>query len=256
MKWLEALATAGMQRGTRIPADLSRIGAMATRKATSTTTFAKRLEALDDDFHTFSGKAPKKAEIDALEKQLGVPLRADHRALIAELSCMAILADEKVWPRPVEYEIRPAWQFVYGIEVFGLAPKTAAALDVVTQTNARKPGGKTKLVAAMARISERRCIGYDKSGTLYEWQPGETPERAKASSLSDVLLGWIKTLETDKGVIKAKPPKSVAKPRLPKAKASTEAKGQATEKTAADWLSELLDDSGNQIGRASCRERV
>ena len=63
------------------------------------------------------------------------------------MRCLAVVASEEVWPRPVEFEVRPAWQFCFGIEVFGEAPTTAPALDVVVQTNERKPAGKKKLAA-------------------------------------------------------------------------------------------------------------
>lgn len=188
------------------------------RSSSSPTTLADRIDTLDDDFQLFAGPPATKPQLAAVAKALGIPLRKDHAALIAERSCFAVLVNEKVWPRPVEFDIRPAWQFCFGLEVFGIAPDTAPALDVVTQTNARQPAGKKRLVAAMKRIGDRRCVGYDRAGTLYEWEPGGDPERTQGGTLEEILLTWLETLATDREAMKAAPKKAKPKPK-PKAAA-------------------------------------
>lgn len=190
---------------------------------------AKRLDALDDDFSIFSGNPPTKSAIVALEKKLGVKLLPEHRALIAKLASCAIIADEKAWPRPVAFEVRPAWQFCWGIEVFGIAPKTAGALDVVVQSTIRAPAGKQRLVAAMSRLGERTCVGYDAKGKLYEWEPKGRASALKAKGLLAILDSWLETLAEDKDKMKKAPSKK---------KTAAKAAG----KTAEQWLEQLLDD--------------
>ncbi len=193
---------------------------------------AAQLDALDDDFSIFSGTPPSKTEIVALEKELaklGVPsLHPDHRALIAKLGSCAVVAKEAVWPPPAPYETRPAWQFWRGIEIFGLAPKTAPALDADQQSRLRWPGGEKPLVAAMTRLGMKTCIGYDAKGKLYEWEPWGTPTALRDKSLFAILEGWLTTLAEDKDKIKSAP-KPVAK------------KGAGG--GAAQWVEKLLNDS-------------
>lgn len=162
-----------------------------------------QLDALDDDFSFFfQAKPPTKARLDALEAKLGLPLHAEHRALIAKLSACAVVADEEVWPPPAAYEVRPAWQHHRGIEVFGLAPKGSAALDVVVQTRERAPSGARSLVAAMRLHGAGWCVGYDAKGTLYEWEPDGEPSKLGTKQLFPVLSGWLRVLVRDKAKMK------------------------------------------------------
>lgn len=205
---------------------------------TTIKTLQTRLDALDDDFMIFAGSPlPTKAQITALEKKVGVPLRADHRAVMEKLGACAVLADEKVWPRPVEYDVRPLWQFYFGVELFGYAPPSAPDLDVSVQSAKRKPAGKKPFVAAMKQIGDRSCVGYDTTGKLFSWEPGGKPTAMVESGLFEVFMGWLRTLEADKERIKAE-----AKPTAKKATA----KATPKTKTAETWLAELLDESGEQ----------
>lgn len=79
-------------------------------------------QAMDDDFNLFSGKPPEEHHIADLEANLGRRLHPEHRALIAAVGAMAVIAKETVWPPPEAYEIRPYWQMVRGIELFGPLP--------------------------------------------------------------------------------------------------------------------------------------
>ena len=78
--------------------------------------------ALDDDFKLFSGKPPGDVHIADLEQKLGRPLHPPHRALVAEVGALAIVAKDEVWPPPKAYEVRPYWQMVRGLELFGPLP--------------------------------------------------------------------------------------------------------------------------------------
>jgi hypothetical protein len=160
------------------------------------------LDALDDDFSVFSAQAkpPKAAAVDALEKKLGKPLAPAHRALVEKLGACAVVADEKVWPRPQLYAIGPLWKHHWGIELFGIATK--APLDVVRQTKARAPKG---FVAALGR-SGGSTVGYDAKGKLFEWTRGEDPSAIKAKNLFVVLGDWLKAIAEDKHRLTNKSP--------------------------------------------------
>ncbi|MBX3206757.1 MAG: HEAT repeat domain-containing protein [Labilithrix sp.] len=200
--------------------------------------FTAQLDALDDDFSIFfAAKPPAKARIDALEKKLGVPLHAEHRALIEKVSACAIVTDEKVWPRPLAYEVRPAWQFHWGIEVFGLASKSSSALDVVVQTRERAPSGAHELVAAMRRLGAGWCVGYDAKGTLYEWEPGSKPSKLGSKHLLGVLAGWVRVLENDKAKMK-----------------KLSAKNAGGGAGAGAWVEKLAGDGGSAAGKKLMKE--
>ena len=180
------------------------------------TTLAKVLawiDALDDDFAWFSSqsKPPKKAAVDAVEKKLGIPLAPAHREILEALGALAVVADEKVWPRPVLYQTVPLWKHHWGFEVLGVAPNTA--LDVVKQTKARAPKG---FVAAIVR-GGGTVVGYDAKGKLFDWTNGEKPSPIKAKNLFAVIDEWLGQLAEDK------------------AKLTTKAPGD-------EWIDKLIDD--------------
>jgi len=129
------------------------------------TTLSAKLDALDDDFSIFAAKAPTEARIDTLEKKLGLALHPEHRVLIAKTAACAVIADEKVWPRPKAFEIRPAWQFCLGLEIFGLVPKSVADKAKMKQQPTR---GKAK-------------PGADSDAWVPKLRDGEYSDRRKAA---------------------------------------------------------------------------
>ncbi len=163
-----------------------------------------QLESLDDDFMVFSGrkKPPTAAAVKAMEKALGAPLSPQHRELVLAMGCLAVLVKPDVWPRPKELDVRPAWQFQYGFEVFGIAAE-ATALDAVAQRKARAAETKAKLVPALRWITDRICLGYGKDGEWLEWERGHAPAKVQGHALFDVISGMLKTLATDKEKMKA-----------------------------------------------------
>ena len=209
-----------------------------TSRRTTPASVLKTIEALDDDFDLFWGRKspPTKAQIDAAEKALGAKLRDDHRALIRTIGAGAVLAKESVWPRAKEFDVRPMWQFLIGVEIFGVPSSgDAPVIEVVTQSRERAPAAKGKHVAAMKQIGSRRCIGYDAKGRLFEWAPGEAPESIGADGLLDVLAGWLDTLVADKNRMKAE---AAAKPRKPK-----KSVGGDLDAVVDGWLARLEADT-------------
>ncbi len=107
-------------------------------------TLQKLLDDLpDEDFQVFADlpAAQRSAElaerIAATEAALGAPLAAEHRAIIERWGALAVVAKPSAWPRPQQFEIRPAWQFAFAVEVFGMA--AARALDVLAQSQDHAP---------------------------------------------------------------------------------------------------------------------
>ncbi len=170
---------------------------------------AKRIEALDDDFNIYSmsQKLPSAEQIATVEKELGMCLSAEHRALVQRFGALAIVAKEEAWPRPAALDIRPRWQFGYAIEVLGvLGGQSAPALDLVTQARAHQPRGATPLVPAIHIAGDAFVVGYDATGALFSWSAGAEPERIAPAGLLELLLARIDALAADKDRIKAAPP--------------------------------------------------
>ncbi len=177
-------------------------------------TIIEQVEALDDDFMFFSRRKspPTAKEIQAAEKAMGVKLSAEHRALVQALGCLAVTAKEQAWPRAKELEVRPRWQFLYGIEVFGVVPEgQAPALDVTAQMREREAESKKKLVPAMRWIGDRSCVGYAADGVLMEWAPGEAPQKLSGKSLLSRISVMLRDLAAAKDKMKAETAKGAKK---------------------------------------------
>src|SRR5690349_1206742 len=99
------------------------------------TAVEKQIEALqkllddlpDDDFMLFADRAAAeraaemKDSLAAVEAKLGIPLSPEHRAIVERWGAMAVVAKQTSWPRPQKFDVRPAWQFAFAVEVFGVA---------------------------------------------------------------------------------------------------------------------------------------
>ncbi len=175
----------------------------------------------DEDFQVFADRAAaeRAAElaerITAAEAKLGAPLAAEHRAIIERWGALAVVAKPSAWPRPQQFEIRPAWQFAYAVEVFGLA--AARALDVVAQAEDHAPAvvAEQKLVPFMHVAGTAHRIGYDQAGRLYEWKRGEEPTPIPTSGVLARVLETLNALRRDTDSIKKNPPKVTAPAAAP-----------------------------------------
>jgi len=164
-----------------------------------------RITTLDDDFAVIWGRRspPDEDALLAFEAALGIPLRDDHRALIARIGYLALFAKEEAWPRPAPFETRPRWQMVHGLEVFGLC-EASARLDVRAVREERAPSG-SDLVPALGALGDDEVIGYGRDGVLVSWSAGGAPEAIEAESLFSVLDARIATLSADKERVKVAP---------------------------------------------------
>jgi hypothetical protein len=172
----------------------------------TTSQFLARIKAIEDDEFSFFAalnNPPETVSIQAAEKRLGVQFTPEHRELVETIGCFALVASEEVWPLPKAGEIRPIWQFLRGIELFGVAPQCPTALDIVKQAEAWRPAGRRKLIPAARLVGGSTVIGYGGDQALVEWEKGATPRRLSARSFINHLDGWLTTLVKDKERFKA-----------------------------------------------------
>ena len=159
------------------------------------------VERLDDDFNFFSssGRPPEAATVAALEAELGRPLPASHRALVEACGCAAVIVKDEVWPPPVAYEIRPAWQMIRGIEIFGVAPP-GHPLSITGRTAELHGRGADPGLLALARpVGGGPYLCATAAGDLVWWRAdGSEP----AGDFADAIVGFLDQLAQDKDRIK------------------------------------------------------
>jgi hypothetical protein len=99
----------------------------------------EKLAALPDDtFRVFTAsKEPTtETELAALDVETGIPLPRALHALLLRYGALAIEVKEEVWPRPKEFHVGPAWQFQYGVRVFGAGKGLPQELRITSSITA------------------------------------------------------------------------------------------------------------------------
>jgi hypothetical protein len=159
------------------------------------------IERLDDDFKYFSGGPPGEAAVAALEQQLGCRLPPGHRELVAACGSTAVLVNEEVWPPPVAYEIRPQWQMIRGLEIFGVAPPGHPLSMAAKRTElVELRDGDDDLWPLGKVIGISRWLCVDADGDLQWWDDGGG--EFCDGDFTDEVLGFLKTLAQDKARVK------------------------------------------------------
>jgi hypothetical protein len=163
------------------------------------------IAALDDDFEVYSAASdpPSEAAIAAAEAALGRPLHPDHRALIARYGCAAVLVKESVWPRPVEFDVVPAWRFDFGFEIIGIAADAPPRMDVVHQARTLDAEGDPKI--AYLRRTDGTVLGYDADGTLWSVDPCDGPTEHDADEMVESILDILQAMIDDRDRLRAEP---------------------------------------------------
>ncbi len=165
-----------------------------TSKGMTTNTIFAAAQALDDDFKLFSGKPPEEQHIVDLEEKLGRALHPEHRALIAAVGALAVVAKDEVWPPPQPYEIRPYWQMLRGIELLGPLPPNHPLS--VLGARQRVPDGMVpmgKVVGAdrhLCATAENRVVWCTRDGV------------EEASGFEAEVLAFLTQLASDKDRVK------------------------------------------------------
>lgn len=88
--------------------------------------FLDRVYQLNDDFgfyHTKSAPATL-AQVQEFERQFEIKLSSQVVEFLCHFGTCIIEVNDKVWQRPKEFEIVPAWKFGYGFYVHGLFNNT------------------------------------------------------------------------------------------------------------------------------------
>lgn len=146
-----------------------------------------KIEALPDASFRVGNSAkrpPTEAELAALEARLGRPLAPAYRELLAAWGVLIVDVPEGVWPRPVEYEVLPAWRFQYGFQLLGVGAAVPPALSI--------EGARTPELDALGALPFLRRQGVpglvvSTAKGLASWRPGD-PE---LEPLEQDEIDWI-----------------------------------------------------------------
>lgn len=85
--------------------------------------FLDRIELLGDDFmwYNYKQSPTTKIQIDEYEKSHGFRFNSDIKQFLQTYGAVILEVDEKIWKRPREYDVIPAWEFGYGMFIYGLS---------------------------------------------------------------------------------------------------------------------------------------
>lgn len=160
------------------------------------------LQGLDDDFILFTAKdrqaLPSEEVVAAFEREIGFPLEAFYRAFVLEVGCAAAFAKESVWPRAKAYDVRPRWQFEYGIELFGLAStEVAPPLDARGQAEDLKDRGIQGRIAVASILGVSLLLTVD-AQARYAWLDGKDQLEPTEGTFATIVAERVRELQTDK----------------------------------------------------------
>jgi len=135
-----------------------------------------------------------------LERDLGFRLPREFREFTkSPLGGLYIEVREELWPRPKLYEVAPAWSFMYGIKVFGIAADIPKWLDIRQQRKQFLDNGVTDLVPFLQLCSDADPYCFDRSGRIVRWSHESPTEReAEKISFVDLLMREIHELDARK----------------------------------------------------------
>jgi hypothetical protein len=195
-------ATAKRPKRAKKPA--SRAGTAVTRELDRV---EKVLGALGDDFRVFSWRSapPSEADIAAVEEEIDRPLPPDYRAFIARWGSLVIDVKPEIWPRPVQYEVRPSWQMDFGRAVFGISREPAWMRVAERLEHLAGRGGPDGFLPVLQRLTGNGDVyGYDEDGSFCLYTH-DTEETEPADSFVETLLAQIESLRADRERLRKEP---------------------------------------------------
>jgi hypothetical protein len=156
------------------------------------------LDTLGDDFRLFSARRtpPGEGPVAEAERALGVAFDPAYRSFLCAWGSMIVDVKEDVWPRPVEFEVRPLWQMQFGRVVNGVgpgAPPVASTLDWARRMRERTA---EPLIPVIHAFGGGAIHCYDGAGRFGIWAHDSGFEPI-AIGFVDAVVETITTLRED-----------------------------------------------------------
>lgn len=172
---------------------------------------ARALAALGDDYRVFSSvkRPPSAADVARAAKALGRTLPPEYRAFVERWGSLIVDVKPEIWRRPVEFEVRPAWQMDYARVVFGVVPPGEQAppwVDVVHQAkHLADRGAPDDFLPVLRRLGGNGDVhGYDDEGA-FSLLSHDTQELEPAGTFVETLLEEIEGLRRDRERLRETP---------------------------------------------------
>ena len=126
------------------------------------------------------GAEPTVDDVATFEKAIGFEFSDEFRDyLVHPLGGLVVEVVEKLWPRPKEFDVGPAWSFCFGLYAYSLSPEAPEWLSMQKAWDGMRVKGYPQYlpVLRLAGDADRYCL--TKSGDLVIWRH-ETPDTPDA----------------------------------------------------------------------------
>ena len=216
-----------------------------------------KLSAMAADFaYTGSQRPPKPAEIDAVEKRLGVRFPKDYRDMVTRYAAFTVEAKPEHWPAPKEYDVGPAWTFETGFALLAFGADVPEFLDIERATAKLRQTTGSDLVPFFQRFSNADRTCFTPYGSIVEWRHDESGfSGSEHDTVYDLLLANLETLEANMAQMKRLRAQASAKKPAPQRQRKAPAKKQAApaKKQVASAKKQAAPAKKQAPGRASRR---
>jgi hypothetical protein len=143
---------------------------------------------------------PTDAAVDAFERTVGFKLPGEFREFaLHPLGGLYMEVKEELWPRPELYAVGPFWSFLYGLQVYSLAPDAPDWLQIEPAWKEMTDQGYPKLVPFLKIIGDTDpyCFTEDQKIVIWRHEEPDNPELVP-HTFSECVMAEIRDLEVRK----------------------------------------------------------
>ena len=162
-----------------------------------------RIRALDRNaYAVFSqhGNEPKAKDVAAFETKVGFALPQQFRDFVVHpLGGLYVEVKEEIWPRPHEFDVRPAWGFQFGLRVYALSTDAPDWLSMQKAWADMQQQGHTAFVPFLKIESDPDPYCFTDKGQIVIWRH-EMPDDPDSfdGGFFDALIRELDALEERK----------------------------------------------------------
>lgn len=111
---------------------------------------------------------PSEADVAAFEEHVGFALPPEFRdLLLGALGGLYVRATEEAWPPVAEFEVAPAWRFLRGVALLGMATDIPEErLDIRFQFDEARERGVAGFVPFLTVDGSLQVYGFDRDGRI------------------------------------------------------------------------------------------
>ena len=141
----------------------------------------RKIAALPDDTFRVLNSAssrPSESELSALESTISRRFSPGLQELLSKWGVLVVEGLPKVWPRPVELDVAPAWRFRYALRVLGVGTSVPIELKIESTRNVKLDEARPPCDTVSHTFGESLALGLDSFGS------GASPSAGERNSAS------------------------------------------------------------------------